>query len=135
MTCFAIDAPVALRLIDEGVMLPDGHALVGPNRLRSDALAILFAQACAGERSRDDARATLEKIAAQRIRLLADRVSRAAAWRVAEQLGWSDTSTAEYIAVAGLQADLFVTLDLELARRVSGVVETAPFEALLRAGA
>ncbi|MCU1533727.1 MAG: type toxin-antitoxin system VapC family toxin, partial [Glaciihabitans sp.] len=58
---------------------------------------------------------------------------RAAAWRIAEELGWDDTTNAEYVAVAQLQADAFVTLDEQLAREVEGIVATAPFEALLRA--
>lgn len=66
-----------------------------------------------------------------RIRLLADRVSRAKAWEIAEQLDWDDISMAEYVAVAKLQADAFVTLDADLARQVDGIVATAPFEVLL----
>jgi hypothetical protein len=76
-------------------------------------------------------RALLDGITTMKIRLLGDRVSRATAWRVAEQLGWDDTVAAEYVAVAKLQADAFVTLDPDLARRVEGVVTLAPFEALL----
>ena len=38
---------------------------------------------------------------------------------------------AEFVAVAKLQADCFVTLDADLARRVDGIVTIAPFEALI----
>jgi hypothetical protein len=39
------------------------------------------------------------------------------AWRIADQLGWTDTFTAEYIALTQLQADAFGTLDAQLAWR------------------
>ena len=38
----------------------------------------------------------------------------------------------EYVAVAKLQADAFVTLDEQPARQVESIVVTAPFEALSR---
>jgi predicted nucleic acid-binding protein len=40
------------------------------------------------------------------------------------------TYDAEYLALTQLQADAFVTLDNDLARRVEGVVPTATIEAL-----
>ena len=56
--------------------------------------------------------------------------SRAKAFSLAHQFDWPDTGNAEYVAVALLQADAFVTLDPELARAVEGVVTLAPFDAL-----
>jgi predicted nucleic acid-binding protein len=47
---------------------------------------------------------------------------------VAKQLGWDDTPDAEYVAVAQLQADAFVTLDPDLARQVDGLVPVMTFE-------
>ncbi len=52
------------------------------------------------------------------------------AWKVAHQLGWETTYDAEYVALTTLQADAFVTSDSELARAVSGLVETATVDAL-----
>ena len=52
------------------------------------------------------------------------------AWKVADQLGWSDTFDAEYVALTQLQADAFVTLDRHLARAVEDLVPVAPIEAL-----
>jgi hypothetical protein len=46
----------------------------------------------------------------------------------------ADTYTAEYVALTRLQADALVTLDADLARRLDGVVATAPFGALGTAG-
>jgi predicted nucleic acid-binding protein len=65
-----------------------------------------------------------------RIRLLGDRVLQNAAWKVAEQLGWSDTFDAEYVALTQLQADALITIDGQLAQAVNGLVSGAPIEAL-----
>lgn len=102
-TRYAIDAPVAVALIRAGAT---GHTLVGPAVLRSDALALLYRELPDAE-----GRALLDGLAALRIRLLGDRVSRAVAWRLARELGWDDPRPAEYLAVARLQADLLVTSD------------------------
>jgi predicted nucleic acid-binding protein len=120
MARYVIDAPVALRL-------------VAPNSLRSEAMSILYREVRAGIRSRDDARALLDPLTALKVRLLGDRVSRGTAWRIAEELGWDDIHDAEYLAVTRLQADAFVTLDPERARRAEGVVPVAWFEALAQA--
>jgi predicted nucleic acid-binding protein len=45
-------------------------------------------------------------------------------------MGWETTYDAEYVALTTLQADAFITSDRELAQAVSGLVETAPIEAL-----
>jgi predicted nucleic acid-binding protein len=72
----------------------------------------------------------LARIRAIPIRFLGDAVLRRRAWEVADQLGWAETYDAEYVALTQLQADTFVTLDSELARRVEGIVPTATVEAL-----
>ncbi|MEP6479435.1 MAG: hypothetical protein ABJB03_08595 [Rhodoglobus sp.] len=131
MTRYGIDALTAVRLVREGVVVSDAHQLVAPNLLRSQALSIIYREARLAGLEKAEARAMLERLTTMRIRLLGDRVSRATAWRVAEQLGWEDTPNAEYVAVAQLQADALVTLDESLARQVAGVVPVAPYEALL----
>lgn len=107
MTRYAIDAQVAVRLIRAGLRAPASadDSLVNPAVLRSDVLAALYAL------PEDQGRALLDPLAALRIRLLGDRVSRASAWRLARELGWSDPRPAEYLAVARLQADVLVTAD------------------------
>ena len=65
------------------------------------------------------------------IRLLGDSVLRRTAWKVADQLGWSSTYDAEYVALTQLQADAMITLDAELARSVAGLVATASIDELL----
>jgi predicted nucleic acid-binding protein len=131
MTRYAIDASVAIRLGREHVTVGAEHQLVAASSLRSQVLSLLYRGVRRGELSRPTALAILDGVTTMRIRLLGDRVSRVAAWRLAEQLGWDDTAVAECVAVAQLQADAFVTLDPELAHRLSGLVATAPFEALL----
>ena len=132
MTRYAIDALTAIRLVREGLTVPDAHQLVAPKSLQTQAMSQLYRDVRAGSLSEDDARTILDGITTMRIRLLGDRVSRGQAWRIAEQLDWDDTSNAEYVAIAKLQADAFVTLDEKLAHEVEEVVATAPFEALLR---
>jgi len=131
MTRFAIDVLTALRLVREDIVVSEAHRLVAPNVLRSRVLSHLYREVRHGALSREEAREQLDRLTSMRVRLLGDRVSRAVAWEVAEQLDWDDTANAEFVAVAKLQADAFVTLDDDLARQVDGVVTIAPFEALL----
>ena len=86
-----------------------------------------------GELAPDVALDRLARISAMRIRLLGDAVLRRRAWDLAEQLGRAETYEAEYVVLTQLQADAFVTLDAELARRVEGIVETATVQELVRA--
>jgi predicted nucleic acid-binding protein len=132
MTRFAIDAPTAIRLARESVTVAEAHQLVAPSLLRSEALSILYGQVRAGNLDRKEALETLDRITTMRIRLLGDRVSRATAWKIAEKLDWPGIRDAEYLAVAQLQADAFVTVDNALAGRAKGIVLLAPLESLLR---
>ncbi len=77
------------------------------------------------------ARTHLDYVRALPIRLLGDRVLQNLAWKIAKDLDWPDTLTAEYIALTHLQADGFVTLDMKLARAVERHVDVAPFKAIL----
>ena len=76
------------------------------------------------------ARGHLTHIRRMRIRLLGDAVLQRRAWELADQLGWSSTYDAEYVALTQLQADAFVTLDAKLARSLKGIVATAAIDAL-----
>jgi predicted nucleic acid-binding protein len=131
MTRFAIDATTAIRIVRDGVQVPQAHQLVAPKSLQTQAMSQLYRLVRDGSLDATEARTILDGITTMRIRLLGDRVSRATAWRIAQQLDWPDTTNAEYVAVAKLQADAFVTLDERLAAEVDGIVATAPFEALL----
>jgi predicted nucleic acid-binding protein len=131
MTRYAIDAATALRLIREEADADPVHQLVGPAVLRSDALATLYRDVRDGTLTEDEGREQLEKIAALKMRLLGDRVSRATAWKIAAALGWDDIGSAEYLAVASLQADALVTADEGLAAAAAGIVRVAPYEDLV----
>ena len=130
MTRFVVDCGVALHLVEEEIEVPSGHRLLAPTLLRSQTLSALHEAVHAGEMPRDVARDRLARVGALPIRLLGDAVLRRRAWEVADQLGWAGTYDAEYVALTQLQADAFVTLDAELARRVEGIIPTATVEAL-----
>ena len=130
MTRFVVDCGAVLQLASEGIEVPVEHELLAPTLLRSQTLSALHEAVHRGEIPPDVALERLARIQALPIRLLGDAVLRRNAWQIAERLGWAETYDAEYVALTRLQADALVTLDAELARRVQGIVPTAPFEAL-----
>ena len=130
MTRFVVDSGVVLRLAEEGFDVAAGHGLLAPTLLRSQTLSDLHEAVHRGELDGDVARERLEVIWKLPIRLLGDAVLRRLAWKLAGELGWPSTYDAEYLALTQLQADAFVTLDAELARKAEAVVKTAPFDAL-----
>jgi predicted nucleic acid-binding protein len=132
MTRFVVDTGVVLRLVEEGRDVAEGHELLAPTLLRSQTLSRLHEAVHRAELSPEVARERLATIGRLRIRLLGDAVLRKVAWEVADELGWASTFDAEYIALTKLQADALVTLDPELEGHARTVVETAPFEAVLR---
>ena len=54
------------------------------------------------------------------------------AWDIAKRLDWPDTFQAEYLALAQLQADAFITLDRDLARTAKAIVPVASLEDLIK---
>lgn len=128
---FAIALDTALRLFRERIDVPSQNSLVAPTLLRSQALSHLYASVLRGEIDRQNAASQLDHMRLLKIRLLGDRVLQKVAWDIAEQLQWKDTFAAEYVALAKLQADAFVTLDDDLARSVKGIVPLASFDELL----
>jgi predicted nucleic acid-binding protein len=130
MTRFVVDASVVIHLASNGVEVSDAHQLLAPTLLRSQVLSELHEAVQRGEIPADVARDRLARIGRMKIRLLGDGVLRRRAWELADQLGWTATYNAEYVALTQLQADALVTLDAELARSVEGIVTTASIEAL-----
>ena len=131
MARFVVDAGVVLQLAaTEATQVSDRHELLAPTLLRSQTLSALHEAVHRGDLSAEDANERLARVNAMSIRLLGDAVLRRNAWKVADRLGWESTYDAEYVALTILQGDAFVTLDVELARAVAGVVETATIEAL-----
>ena len=130
MIRFVLDATAVLHLASAGAKVPARHKLLAPTLLRSQTLSALHEAVHRGEIPADIARDRLARIGRMPIRLLGDAVLRRRAWDLADQLGWASTYDAEYVALTQLQADAFVTLDVELARSVEGIVATASIDAL-----
>jgi len=131
MTKYVIGPDVAIHLARDEVAIGAGHQLLAPTLIRSQLLAQLFDAVRRGQLTKKDAERHLDYVRGLRMRLLGDRVLQAVAWKVAEQMGWSDTYNAEYVALTQLWGDAFITLDVELAGAVQSRVRVAPFEELL----
>ena len=130
MTRFVVDCETLLRIAAREVEVAAEHQLVAPTLVRSQALAALYEAARAGDISAAEGIERVTRINSLKVRFLGDKVLQRHAWRVADQLGWETTYDAEYVALTTLQADAFVTSNSELARAVSGLVETATVDAL-----
>ncbi len=131
MTRFVIGPDVALRLASDEATIPGEHELLAPTLLRSQVLSSLYQEVQRGDLAKADADRRLTYVRGLQMRLLGDRVLQNVAWKIAQQLGWSDTFDAEYVALTQLQADAFVTLDRRLARAASAIVTVATIEALV----
>jgi indolepyruvate ferredoxin oxidoreductase alpha subunit len=132
MTKFVIDASAVVHLLREKHPVPPTHSLLAPTLIRSQLLSLLHEAAVRGDMDPRAARDQLAKFAELSIRLLGDSALRRRAWTVADELGWTSTYDAEYIALTQLQGDAFVTSDPDLARRVQGVVALASVDDVLR---
>jgi predicted nucleic acid-binding protein len=130
MSRFVVDCGVVLHLASEEIEVPDEHELLAPTLLRSQTLSALHEAVHAGELPAEVALDRLNRIWAMPIRLLGDAVLRRQAWKFADQLRCAETYDAEYVALTKLQADAYITLDADLARRVEGIVPTATLEDL-----
>jgi len=130
VTRFVVDASAVLHLASADAEVSGAHKLLAPTLLRSQTLSALHEAVERGEIPADVARERLTRIRGMKIRLLGDAVLQRRAWDLADELGWASTYNAEYVALTQLQADALVTLDAELARRVAGIVATAPIDAL-----
>ena len=130
MTRFVVDCETLLLIAAGEIEVAAGHQLVAPTLVRSQALSALYEAARRGEISSADGIERVTRINSLKVRFLGDKVLQRQAWRVADELGWETTYDAEYVALTKLQADVFVTANDELARAVSGLVDTATIDAL-----
>lgn len=130
MTRYVIGPDVAMCLAADQAAIRAEHRLFAPTLLRSQVLSLLYQAVRRGELTRKAADERLSYVRGLRMRPLGDRVLQNVAWKVADQLGWSDTFDAEYVALTQLQADAFVTLDQRLAHAVEDLVTVAPIQAL-----
>jgi predicted nucleic acid-binding protein len=131
MSRYAIDAPTLLHIIAGHITVSQHHQLVAPTLIRSQALTLLLTAVRSGELDEDVAVHYQERMTELKMRLLGDRVSRRTAWRIAREQNWDSTYDAEFLAVAKLQADAFVTVDPRMKARAEGIVRLAPLEALV----
>ncbi|TAM56689.1 MAG: hypothetical protein EPN50_10165 [Chloroflexota bacterium] len=134
MTRYVVDAPTLLHIVSTDLRVHPDHRLVAPNSVRSEALELLYGQVRRGQLTEDEALRLHQRLTEVKIRLLGDRVSRRTAWRIARELDWETIGSAEYLAVARLQADALITVDPSLARGAAGVVPLAKLEDLRQAG-
>ena len=130
MTRYVIDAPTLVHIVTEQLPISPEHQLVAPHAIRSQALTLLLGQVRRGELSEKDALELHTRLTELKIRVLGDRVSRATAFKIANEQHWDTTFDAEYLAVTKLQADAFVTVDPEMAKKAEGIVPLAPIGAL-----
>ncbi len=130
MTRFVVDCETLLRIAAGEVEVAAEHELVAPTLVRSQALAALYEASRRGEISAAEGLERVRRVNSLKVRFLGDRSLQQTAWRVADRLGWATTYDAEFVALTKLQADVFITSDHDLARAVSGVVETATIDAL-----
>lgn len=130
MTRFVIDCETLLRVVAGEIEVAAEHQLVAPTLVRSQALAAMYEAARRGEITAAEGLERVTRLNSLGIRFLGDKVLQRQAWKVADELGWQTTYDAEYGALTKLQADALVTSDGELARAVTGIVETATVDAL-----
>ena len=119
-----VDASVVVQAcLDAGAFGPlEGHALVGPHLLASEALSALHEAATRGEISKDLARAASERLQVAPIDLVRPDGLAAGAWEVADALGWAKTYDAEYVALARLLGCPLLTVDARLAHGAGHLV-------------
>lgn len=125
MTRYAIDAPALLELTKGRHRVNPAHQLVAPNSIRSLALDLLFQEVRRGQMSETVALELHEEMTGLKIRLLGDRVSRRTAWRVAMENRLDSIQTAEFLAVAILQADALIAVNAQLVRLAKDAVPLA----------
>ena len=131
MTRIAIDATSFVRWADSHRPIGSAHQLVAPHSLRVQSLGVLLEQVRAGVLAESHARTLHERMTRQKVRLLGDRVTRATTWSYAITDHAVDLETAEFVAIARLQADVIVAEDPRIAALASRLgVTRAPFEQL-----
>jgi predicted nucleic acid-binding protein len=130
VTRLVVDCETLLGIAAGEIEVAAEHKLVAPTLVRSQALASLYEAARRGEISAAEGIERVTRINSLKVRFLGEKLLRRQAWKVADQLGWETTYAAEYVALTKLQADVFITSDSDLARAVSGLVKTAPIDAL-----
>lgn len=115
-------AAVQLCLAEDEFDLVAAHQLMAPMLLRSEVCSVLHEAAWRKRISRELAAAGRARLLQAPVTLHDDPELAAAAWAVADQLGWAKTYDAEYIALAQREAVALLTVDARLARGAGRLV-------------
>ena len=111
-----VDASVALGVSLGGIGPLAGEELVAPPFMWSEARSALHEAAWRGELASSDAESALQALETLPIGWRRPRRLGAAAWRLADEMGWAKTYDAEYLALASLLRCRVVTVDSRLRR-------------------
>ena len=122
---YVVDANVVIQLALAGGKLGplEGHELVAPPILASEYTAGISEMTYRGEIPPDAARQAIEQLATYSIWYERPKGLYERAWRIAQELGWTRTYDAEYVALAALMQSPLVTLDARLRRGAGHIVE------------
>ena len=127
---FVVDCETLLAVAAGEIEVAEGHQLLAPTLVRSQALAALYEAARRGEITASEGIDRVMRLNTMKVRFLGDKALQRQAWKLAEQLGWSSTYDAEYVALTTLQGDALVTSNAQLASAVSTLVKTVTVDAL-----
>ena len=83
MTRFVVDCDTLLRIAAGEIEVADGHQLVAPTLVRSQALSALYEAARRGEVPAADGLERVTRINSLKVRFLGDKVLQRTAWKVA----------------------------------------------------
>ena len=101
-------------------LVPDGFAsipdtkLIAPPLMWSEARSALHELAWRGVLDADTASSARERLDSCPVKRIDDEHVGAAAWRIADELGWAKTYDAEYVALAQIYGCRVVTVDVRL---------------------
>jgi predicted nucleic acid-binding protein len=123
-TTLVVDASVVVQACLEAAGFDPlaKHTLIGPQLVLSEALSALHEGAFRGELTKELARAATERLKVAPVEVVRPEGLAAAAWEIADALGWAKTYDAEYVALARLLDRPLLTVDARLARGAGHVV-------------